>query len=93
MPGFGEIVETQVRIVASPPTGTDPEPPSDAEFRKLTSATEERGRRAGDSRRRCNACGILAPEGAHGKPMNFGNPVFRHLAARELTTVDSREGS
>ena len=42
LPGFGEIVETQVRIVASPPTGTDPEPPSDAEFRKLTRTTEER---------------------------------------------------
>jgi hypothetical protein len=47
LPGFGEIVETQVRIVEpekrqSAPTAPDPEPPSDAEFRKLTSATEER---------------------------------------------------
>jgi hypothetical protein len=50
LPGFGEIVETQVRIVEREPravaptaaTAPDPEPPSDAEFRKLTSATDER---------------------------------------------------
>ena len=45
--GDGEITEGTVRIVepekrqAAPPAA-DPEPPSDAEFRKLTSASEER---------------------------------------------------
>ena len=45
--GDGEITEGTVRIVEPEkrppaPTAADPEPPSDAEFRKLTSATEER---------------------------------------------------
>ena len=50
--GDGEITEGTVRIVEpeklqAAPTTADPEPPSDAEFRKLTSASEERGAQPG----------------------------------------------
>jgi hypothetical protein len=47
LPGFGEIVQAQVRIVEQPSTGAgNPEPASDAEFRKLPSGTEERSAKA-----------------------------------------------
>jgi hypothetical protein len=47
LPGFGEIVETHVRIVEPEkrppaPTAPEPEPPAEGEFRQLASATDER---------------------------------------------------